>query len=605
MRRIFTLVTVLLVLLSLSPGTMNARIDADLPHVSGDYVAGELLLKFHQPIDAGLAQSTTPPQVGLASVDAGLRRLNAQSIEPLFPDVAANDAGLERIYRLTLPSEANVLAAVAMLAGDVGIEYAEPNYVFHIATPLRQSGVTAIPSDPGFGFMWGLNNTGQGGGTPDIDINAPEAWDISVGSRDVLVAVVDTGIDYTHPELDDGRVRTDIDRDFINNDFDAFDDNQHGTHVAGTIAAETNNGAGVAGVMWEAELLPIKVFTAQGVGSTTTLAQGIGYAAYVGADVINLSLGGLICTQVVADAVNYAYFERDAVLVAATGNNNGAVSYPARLDPVIAVAALDASGSRAGFSNYGPEVDVSAPGVDVLSTVPGGSYASFNGTSMATPHVAGVVGLLLAQRPDLNNDQVREILRSTARDRGLPGYDPFHGYGQVDALGVLQAPTPTNPPPAVPVVCDGCAVSVAMLDAESREDVLQVLWQLQDNVLTSSSIGSEFTELFYRHSAEVSLMLLNDADLRATVQVQLADLLPIARALNGEGPDVPIAAEQIERIRALVDTLSAVASPALQQDLAAFWQQVEPERFAGMTARTAWATLQNSDQVYLPLVVTQ
>ena len=224
-----------------------------------------------------------------------------------------------------------------------------------------------LPSDALFAQQWALNNTGQTGGTADADIDAPEAWDVITGSTDILIAVVDTGVDYTHPDLSDGRVRTDIDRDFVNNDNDAKDDQGHGTHVAGIIAAAAN-GSGTVGILWQASILPVKVLSAQGSGSADQVAQGIQYAADQGARVINMSLGAPLCSQTIADAVNYA-FDKGAVIVAAAGNDGSVVGYPARHERVVAVAATDSKDRRATFSNRGPEVDVAAPGVAILSTV--------------------------------------------------------------------------------------------------------------------------------------------------------------------------------------------------------------------------------------------
>ena len=173
------------------------------------------------------------------------------------------------------------------------------------------------------------------------DIELPAAWEIITGSVVITVAVIDSGIDYRHPDLDDGRVDTVHDQDYVNGDFDAMDDNGHGTHVAGTIAAESNNGQGVAGVMWQATLLPMKVCDETGSCPSDAIAAAIRDAADLGARVINMSLGGS-CSQTIADAVNYAFFDKNVVIVAAAGNDGAGVGYPGALDAVIAVGAMDA-----------------------------------------------------------------------------------------------------------------------------------------------------------------------------------------------------------------------------------------------------------------------
>jgi subtilisin family serine protease len=305
---------------------------------------------------------------------------------------------------------------------------------------------TALPNDPRFDELWGLNNTGQAGGTPDADIDAPEAWDINTGDGSIIVGVIDTGVDYTHPDLvnniwtnpgeiagngidDDGNGYID---DYYGWDF-AYDDNDpmdvfgHGTHVAGTIAAEGNNGIGVTGVNWDAQIMPIKFLNDDGSGSTFDAIQAVEYATLMGADLTNNSWGGGGYSQPLYDAIA-ASGEAGQLFVAAAGNNGTDndlnPSYPSSydLDNIIAVAATGHQDQLAWYSQYGlTSVDLAAPGgsldgVDahnILSTIPGNDYDYFAGTSMATPHVAGAAALVWSEKPTLTAEQVKNYILGT------------------------------------------------------------------------------------------------------------------------------------------------------------------------------------------------
>jgi subtilisin family serine protease len=319
-------------------------------------------------------------------------------------------------------------AAVAkVLANEPRVEYAERN---HVVT------VSATPDDPSFSQLWGLHNTGQTGGTPDVDVDAPEAWDVSTGSADVVVGVTDTGVDFSHPDLaqqqwvnagencgstdpnapcadrsdgvdDDGNSYVDDWRgwDFVSDDNDPFDDHRHGTHVAGTIGAVGNNGVGVAGVNWNVKLMALKFLNSAGSGTTADAVAATLYAADRGAHVSSNSWGGGPFDQSLLDAIEYGA-GRGMLFVAAAGNdgrsNDATPTYPANYasDAIVSVAATDHSDALAFFSNYGASsVDLAAPGVNILSTTPGNTYQSLSGTSMATPHVAGVAALLKARYP--------------------------------------------------------------------------------------------------------------------------------------------------------------------------------------------------------------
>jgi len=281
------------------------------------------------------------------------------------------------------------------------------------------------PNDPYYGSQWGLTR-----------VRAPEAWALSTG-QGVLIAVLDTGTDYTHPDLS-GKVRTDIDRDFVNNDDDAMDDNGHGTHVSGIAAAATNNSRGVAGMGWDASILPVKVMDSNGSGNSSLLATGIYYAADHGARVINMSLGGLYsCPSDLQTAVDYAY-SRGVLLVAAAGNNGAnRTVFPANCAHVLGVAATGYYDTLASFSVTGTHVSVAAPGEDIYSTLRYGGYGDMDGTSMATPFVAGLAALVYARFPTYTPDQAASAILDNAQDLGSTGWDIYYGCGRIDAFRAL------------------------------------------------------------------------------------------------------------------------------------------------------------------------
>ena len=383
----------------------------------------------------------------------------------------------EGFYSLTAPG-AGVQDVVNWAAGTVGVASVEPDFVI---------APTIAPNDPTFSQLWGLNNVGQSGGVANADINAPEAWNTTTGSRTVVVAVIDTGIDYTHPDLaanawhNPGEVAGDgIDNDgngyvddvygwdFANNDSNPMDDNGHGTHVSGTIGAVGNNGVGVAGVNWQVSIMGLKFLSGAGSGSTSGAIAAINYATRMrrdfGINIVasNNSWGGGGFSTSLRDAIE-AGGRAGILFVAAAGNeagnNDGAtLSYPASYtsESIISVAATDRTNTLASFSNYGAtSVDLAAPGVSILSTTPNNTYASYSGTSMATPHVTGTIALLAAAYPQATASAIRTaILTGTTPVAGLAGKVASGGLLDASAalqrLGNLTAPVapPVTPPPA-------------------------------------------------------------------------------------------------------------------------------------------------------------
>jgi uncharacterized protein YkwD len=272
-------------------------------------------------------------------------------------------------------------------------------------------------------------------------MSVPDAWTRSYGDG-IIIAVVDTGVDFTHPDLAGKFVSRG--HDFVNNDNDATDDQGHGTHVSGIAAGATNNGVGIAGVGYNAKVLPVKVLNANGSGDMGTIASGIAWAVDNGAKIINLSLGGPMGAAVLETALNNAW-AKGAIVVCAAGNTGStSPQYPAVYANCISVAATDAADRLASFSTYGPGIDVAAPGVQILSTVRGGRYESWNGTSMATPNVAGVVALIWAAHPTWTNAQVRAALENNTDNIGSSTY---FGKGRVNAFRSVGSPTgPTLTP---------------------------------------------------------------------------------------------------------------------------------------------------------------
>ncbi len=326
-------------------------------------------------------------------------------------------------------------ATAAALRDLAGVAYAELNY-------LAQAFGT--PNDPSFGQQWNMRK-----------INGPAAWDVTPGSADTVVAIVDTGIDLEHPDL---QAKIVAGYDFVNNDDVAQDDHGHGTHCAGIAGAISNNAVGVAGVNWQTRLMPVKVLNDAGSGFYSAVAAGIVWAADHGATVISLSLGGSAASTTLSAAVNYAYTQ-GVVIVAAAGNgytSGNAPTYPAALPNVIGVAATTTTDTHAYYSNTGAYVDIAAPGGDssglILSTLwtsGGHSYGSLAGTSMATPHVAGLVALLRGIAPALTPAEVATLIQSSAVDLGAAGRDDVFGWGRIDVLAAVQAassPAPTATP---------------------------------------------------------------------------------------------------------------------------------------------------------------
>ena len=381
-----------------------------IPQIGGDYVEDEILVRF------------APPR-GNAHAAASACFVNEQV--QVTSELGAVGAVVLKLNQIS------VSEAIALAKDCPHIQIAEPNY--------RLYAVDTFPNDPAWGNQYGLNA-----------IRAPQGWDTTTGSSAVVIAIIDTGVNLTHPDLA-GKIVAGY--DFVNNDAVADDDNGHGSHVAGISAASSNNGIGIAGTSWGARIMPIKVLDAGAGGSFSDAASGIIWATDHGAHIINLSLGSTSHSTIFQNAIDYAY-SHGVTLVAASGNNNGNfVLYPARYANVMAVGATDSSNTIAGFSNYGPEVDVVAPGVNIYSTGIG-NYFYDSGTSMSAPYVAGLAAILRGIPGSGSPANLAWAMKSTALDLGAPGRDDYYGDGliQMDAAIALLWVTPTFTPTITPTI---------------------------------------------------------------------------------------------------------------------------------------------------------
>jgi subtilisin family serine protease len=346
---------------------------------------------------------------------------------------------------VALHADITIRSAIVRLKADSEVAYAQPN------SSIQAADVT--PNDPNYPLQWGLHN-------PDgVDINAPQAWSVSTGSRSIIVAVLDTGLALNSPEFagrlwvnptagSDGYVGDIHGWNFVNNNANLQDNNGHGTHVTGILAATGDNGYGIAGVDWNCQIMPLKVLGADGGGSTSAAVSAIYFAVNHGARVINASWGGSQYSPAMLAAISYAN-SKGVVFVTAAGNSGvdndtNTSNYPAnyRQPNELVVAAIDSTGNLASFTDYGAHtVDLGAPGVNIFSTVPHG-YATYSGTSMSAPFVAGVVSLVASQHPELSAPEL--VQRIIATVKPLPSLTGTTvSGGMVDAYNALtDTPTP-------------------------------------------------------------------------------------------------------------------------------------------------------------------
>ncbi|MDD5298371.1 MAG: S8 family serine peptidase, partial [Rhodocyclaceae bacterium] len=323
-------------------------------------------------------------------------------------------------YRVRIPAGLTVGEFVDQQGKAPGIAIVEPNF---IATTLGAS--TSSPNDTLLPSQWAL-----------AMIQANKAWEVTSGSPDVVVAVLDTGVALAHPDLRNKLVPG---INILDVSKDTSDDNGHGTHVSGIISAEANNGLGIAGIAWGSPIMPVKVMGASGEGRYSDVADGIVWAVDHGARILNLSLGGYSYSQTLADAVAYAQYKNTTIVAAVGNDGNANPIYPAALPNVLGVAATDENDAAWRQSNRGGAVRLSAPGTNILSTTLTGAYSAASGTSVAAAHVSGVAALVLSANSALNASQLQDILFRTADDLGDTGLDPVFGHGRVNAARAVVA----------------------------------------------------------------------------------------------------------------------------------------------------------------------
>ncbi|HOT91168.1 MAG TPA: S8 family serine peptidase [Anaerolineae bacterium] len=396
------------------------------------FAPGELLVRFKAGGTASTKQLT-------------LEKYAMSAIRSLY----SSDIQLMRV------PEGRELEIAAALNADPGVVYAEPNYIYHA--------FDLIPNDPAYSNQWA-----------HTIIRSPGAWSITTGSSDIVIAVIDSGVDMTHPDLVGKLVGG---HDFVDDDNLPSDENGHGTHVAGIAAAITNNGVGVAGMSWGAKIMPLRTLDNKGSGLNSDITDAITWAYQNGADIINLSLGGTYYSQAMQDAINAAH-AAGTLVVAAMGNcrigGSGCPSanptqYPAAFNNVMAVAATDNGDHYAYYSQYGSHCDIAAPGGElesyqdpdgIYSTMPTyavylttyygyhNNYDYLQGTSQATPYVSGLAALIWSMNPALTPDEVQSLIEQTADDLGPTGKDPDYGWGRINAQKALA----TLNPPAAPTL---------------------------------------------------------------------------------------------------------------------------------------------------------
>jgi len=362
-------------------------------------------------------------------------------------------------HLMKIPEEKTIEEMIEELKKDPDVIYAEPNFTLQ--------SLSTVPDDEYFDRQWAAKK---------IELN--NAWGLEKGSADVTIAVLDSGIDLEHPDLKQNIIPG---YDFVNDDSAAWDDNGHGTAIAGVIGAIGNNSQGIAGVDWQSKLMPLKVVDGDGVGTYYDVAQGIIYAADHNARIINLSIGGYAYSYALKDAVDYA-LEKGCVLVAAVGNDGIDVPmYPAAYEGVIGAAATDSQDRIDKNSNYGDFVDLAAPGLSIYTTEPEGRYGYNSGSSLACSHTAGLIGLILSSQPSLSRDRVEGILYNSS---DYIREDKSYGRGRINAYRALLAAKGIE------------NIDIAILDLEvipetpfpGQETEISVTLQNQGNVKTPGSI---------------------------------------------------------------------------------------------------------------------
>jgi thermitase len=371
---------------------------------AGDQVPGRFIVKFKDQSEAEMAQTLADAQVTL--VGHIQRSEHIQLVESL--DLA------------------NPEASLALLQNNPNVEFVEPDSIVSMTQTAPTPALYPI-NDPLLKFQYG-----------HVKAQSQQGWALAQGGKglgeNTIIAIADTGVDGTHPDLKAKMIQG---YSALAGKVDNADTHGHGTHCAGIAAAATNNGIGIAGFAPQAKIMSIRILNDNGLGTLAGVTAGITYAANHSASVISMSFASPVRSAAIENAMNYA-LSKNTVLVAGMGNSgNGTINYPAAFPGIIAVGATDSNDKRAAFSEYGAHLSVLAPGVNIVSTLPGNKYIGWNGTSMATPAVAGVVALVKSVLPNLAPNQVKYLIEKASDDMGDKGFDTYHGYGRINVHKTL------------------------------------------------------------------------------------------------------------------------------------------------------------------------
>jgi len=386
---------------------MNSVFSRILPLALAVLLSTPVLVEAQKPSHAkGELLVGVKPGVSDADIERAYKRRGGQKLQNLSKI---------KVHRVKV-SENDLEAVEAALREDPNVEFVEKNLIGE---------ATFVPNDPGYSAQWHLPK-----------ISAPGGWDLTRGSRSVTIAVIDSGIDPLHPDLSANLIPG---YNFVAGNTDTHDIYGHGTAIAGIAGAIGNSGIGVAGVAWSNTIMPLVVLDSSGYGTVANVASAITYAADHGAKVINISLAFNGSTSTLQNAVNYAWNHGVVIVAAAANASTNTPYYPAALPNVIAVSAVDQNDNLASFSNYGNWITVSAPGVSVYTTANGGGYLYGSGTSVSSPIVAGLAGLVFSANPNLTNTQVVNLITGNADDVGTPGFDVANGWGRINVQRTLQA----------------------------------------------------------------------------------------------------------------------------------------------------------------------